>query len=87
MTGAMRVLSKKLMEEDVLRKMIKPTIIVEKNADKKRTESSHVTVLMTLLRSVSVEQSGYKPDYKDCRVNGEVMKWKQCMLNCSKTCL
>ena len=43
----------------------------KKNADKKRTESSHVTVLMTLLRSISVEQSGYKPDYKDCSVNGK----------------
>lgn len=65
------MLSKKLTEEDVLRKMKKPVILQEKSGDEKRTENSHMTALMTLLTSISMEWRRRKPGYKDYRMNGK----------------
>lgn len=54
-----RLVSKKTIEEDVPRKMEKSTeSLQEKSTDKKRTQSSHITALMILLRSISVEWMG-----------------------------
>lgn len=52
-------MSKKLTEEDVLREMEKSAeLLQEESVDKKRIENSHMTALVTLLRSSSVEWSG-----------------------------
>lgn len=52
------MVSKKLMEEDVLREMEKSTeSLPEKSIDMKRTDHSHMMGLMTLLRSISVKWS------------------------------
>lgn len=54
-----RVVSKRMIEEDVPRKMEKSTeSLQEKSTDKKRTQRSHITALMVLLRSISVEWMG-----------------------------